>query len=37
MLGKQVWKIVNQTLLGTIPVNDRTSPFTNSCCEFAEI
>jgi len=37
MLGKLVWKIVNQTPLGTIPVTDRTNPFANSCWEFAEI
>jgi len=37
MLRKQVWQIVNQTPLNTIPINDKTNPFPNSCCEFAEI
>jgi len=31
MLRKLIWKIVNQIPLGTIPVNDRTKRFANSC------
>jgi len=31
LLRKLNWKIVNQNPLGTIPVNDRTKRFANSC------
>ena len=36
MFGNQVWQIIDQIHLGTIPANDRTNTFTNSCYEFVE-
>jgi len=36
ILGKLIWKIVNQNPLGTIPVNDRTKRYANSCWRICE-